>query len=448
MGEHGHAVNARQLLYRVGCELQDFGATTSSATKSHCPHQGCFHRLESVHQQVQPRLVSQAQAHARHPQTTYCQIMLSARFPAVVRPIAPALSGVRGSVVPRTTTALRLFHASSQNRQVDLPTYLVTPNQFAHALVDSRSASDGHRLVPLSAAWFLPNDPDGRTGLSSFKQRRIAQSRFFDIDGIKDADSPYPHMLPKPAAFAKAMGELGIRNSDTVIVYDTKELGIISAPRVAWTLRIFGHKRVHVLNNFRLWCEEGHPTVSGEPEQFEPEEYDVPHVTDVPPEVATFDYMRGVVLQGGRQLPSHAVTVDARPHGRWAGLEPEPRPNLESGHMPGSTSVPYAEFLDPIDKTILPAARLKGVFKANGIEPSGPLVTTCGTGITAAIVDLAAGEAAGTHGARQAQHSRKIYDGSWTEWAHRVAGDPAMIKKADAKHQRFLSTHHFQTADT
>lgn len=371
--------------------------------------------------------------------------MLSARISVSIRPTLAALGP---ALKPAPASRSRLFHASQRNCEVNLPNYLVSPNQFAHALVDARSSKGSSRVVPLSAAWFLPNDPEGRTGLGSFKQRRIAQSRFFDIDEIKDEESPYPHMLPKAGTFAKAMGQLGIRNSDTVIVYDTKELGIISAPRVAWTLRIFGHERVHVLNNFKLWCEEGHPTVSGEPEQFEPEHYEIPQSAELPPEVATYEYMRSVVLQGGRQLRTHAVTIDARPHGRWAGLEPEPRPGLESGHMPGSTSIPYAELLDPIDKTILPASRLKDVFKASGIEPSGPLVTTCGTGITAAIVDVAAGEAAGTHGARQTQHLRKIYDGSWTEWAQRAAGEPAMIKKSDAKHQRFLSTHPFQAADT
>ena len=375
-------------------------------------------------------------------------MFLLPRLSGLARPTSLASKSFCRSQLP-PKASLKLFHTSRTLRDFNLSTYLVTPNQLAHAIVDAKASKDDSRLVPLSAAWFLPNDPEGRTGLESFKKKHIADSRFFDIDVIKDETAPYPHMLPTAETFAKAMGDMGIRKTDTVVVYDTEELGIISAPRVAWTLSIFGHRKVHVLNNFRLWCKDGHMTVSGDPKEFPKEEYEMPQTDNLPlPEVATFEYMKGVVLAGGRQQPGHAVTVDARPHGRWAGLDPEPRPGLESGHMPGATSIPYAELLDTEDKTILPAPQLRSILKGEGIDPTGPIVSTCGTGITAAIVDLAMGEAAGTHGARQSQHSRKIYDGSWTEWAQRCADEPGMIKKADAKHKRFISKVSFKPADT
>ena len=93
-----------------------------------------------------------------------------------------------------------------------------------------------------------------------FKAKRIPSARFFDLDAVKDHESPYPHMLPTAEVFAKSMQDLGIRKDDTLVVYDTQELGIFSAPRVGWTLKVFGHPEVHVLNNFRLWVQQGYPT--------------------------------------------------------------------------------------------------------------------------------------------------------------------------------------------
>ena len=160
--------------------------------------------------------------------------------------------------------------------------------------------------------------------MDTFIAGRVPRARFFDLDAVKDPNSPYPPMLPSPEDFAKAMGQLGIRRDDSVVVYDSKELGIFSAPRVGWTLQVFGHSNVHLLNNFRLWCEEGYPVESGEPEAVEPVEYPVPEL-DVG-KVVAFEQVKEIALEQGKEGAEEVQILDARSEGRWKGTEPEPRP--------------------------------------------------------------------------------------------------------------------------
>ena len=220
-------------------------------------------------------------------------------------------------------------------------------------------------------------------------------------------------MLPTPQNFARAMSELGIRRDDDVVVYDTSELGIFSAPRVAWTLRVFGHPKVHLLNNFRLWIEQGYPTESGDPDpsKVEDSRYPVPSPFDPSPFVASFDEMKIVAADYNKEGAEGIQVLDARSHGRWAGTEPEPRPGLSSGHIPGSISVPVSELLDAKSKALLSGEELRRVFEKKGVDPARPIICSCGTGVTAAVVDAALGEAGyGTEG----MGSKRIYDGSWT----------------------------------
>ena len=253
----------------------------------------------------------------------------------------------------------------------------------------------------------MPNDLQGRTGFESFKKKRIPTARFFDIDEVKDNDSPYPHMLPTIEAFAEAMQKMGIRRDDELVVYDTEELGLFSAPRVGWTLRVYGHANVHVLNNFRLWCLEGFPTESGEPERLEPSKYPVPsYETDM---VVKFAEMKTIGYDYGKEGAEEIQILDARSKGRWEGTEPEPRPGLRSGHMPGSTSVPFQELLHPETKALLPPEELKQVFISKQIDPKKPIITSCGTGVTAAIVEAALQQASFGK-----PDDRRLYDGSWT----------------------------------
>lgn len=213
-------------------------------------------------------------------------------------------------------------------------------------------------------------------------------------------------MLPSPSTFAKAMSSLGIRKDDTVVVYDSAELGIFSAPRVGWTLKAFGHEGVHVLNNFKAWVEEGYPTESGEFWDVDTCPYPIPEFSGE--KVVEFEEMVELARDYNKEGAEGVQILDARSKGRWSGKEPEPREGLSSGHMPGSISVPVSELLDPVKKTILPGAELRKVFEAKGVDPERPIVSSCGTGVTAAVIDAALVEAFG-EGVK-----RRVYDGSWT----------------------------------
>ena len=216
-------------------------------------------------------------------------------------------------------------------------------------------------------------------------------------------------MLPTAEEFAKAMNKIGIRRDDEVVVYDSKELGIFSAPRVCWTFKVFGHPSVHLLNNFRLWVDQGYPTESGEVEAVVEEQsrYPVPSVN--PDMVVKFAEVKDIAKDFGKEGGDGFQILDARPEGRWAGSDPEPRPGLPSGHIPGSLSMPLSELLDPKTGTLLSGQELRRVFESKGVDPEKPIISSCGTGVTAAVVDAALREA--DYGKAD---DRRLYDGSWT----------------------------------
>lgn len=288
-----------------------------------------------------------------------------------------------------------------------LSSYLVTPKELHEALNKdpSTSTSTDPRVIPLCASWFMPNDE--RTGIQTFREQRIPKARFFDLDKAIDKRSPYPHMLPDAKGFAAAMSELGIRKEDTVVVYDSKELGIMSAPRVGWTLRLFGHPKVHILNNFKLWVEEGLPTESGELYTIECGPYPIPTVETQ--RAISFDEVKDSIRNQDKEGAEGAQILDARPLGRFTGEAPEPREGLSSGHMPSAVSIPFSAVLDPETKAFLPKDKLKKLFEEKGVDPMKPIITTCGTGVTACVIETALEEAG--YGSAE---SRRVYDGSWT----------------------------------
>lgn len=304
------------------------------------------------------------------------------------------------------------FH-DSQSLRVDVrrffSSYLVTPKQLHEALKKNPPISNKintlPRTIPLCAAWFLPND--GRNGLDTFRAKRIPNARFFDLDKVIDRHSPYPHMLPSASEFASAMSALGIRRDDTVVVYDTQELGIFSAPRVGWTLKVFGHDQVHILNNFRIWVEEGYPTESGEFYSVDACPYPIPTMDES--KAIDFARVKEIAHDHNKEGAEGVQILDARSYERWAGTSPEPRPGLSSGHMPGSISIPFTNFLDPKTKAFLPAGELRKIFESRGVDPLRPIVSTCGTGTTAAVINAALDVA--EYGD---QKNHKLYDGSWT----------------------------------
>jgi thiosulfate/3-mercaptopyruvate sulfurtransferase len=250
-------------------------------------------------------------------------------------------------------------------------------------------------LRVVDASYYLP--VQGKNARAEFDERHIAGAVFFDIDEIADSDSALPHMLPSPEKFASRMRKLGIGDGNRVIVYDSQ--GLMSAARVWWMLRAFGHPDVAVLDGgLPKWLAEGRPVDDDPPHPRER------HFT------SRFDHAQ--VRDKGQILANltsrQEQLLDARSAGRFGGREPEPWPGRRSGHIPGSFNLPYTELLDPTDKTLLPADRLLAKFSDSGIDLSKPVVTSCGSGITAAVL------AFGLHliGHRDVA----VYDGSWAEW--------------------------------
>jgi len=255
-----------------------------------------------------------------------------------------------------------------------------------------------NEIAVVDATWFMPGD--GRTGRQAYAEGHIPGAVFFDIDEIADKSAGLPHMLPTDKAFAEAAGALGLRRDLITVVYDGQ--GIFSAPRVWWTLRVMGFPEVFVLDGGLLkWRAEGRPLEAALPH---------PEPTSIEP---AFDPSLVRDLESVRAtLASHdAQIVDARPGPRFRGEVPEPRAGLRGGHMPGALNVPFGGLINA-DGAMKSADDLRAAFKAAGVDLDSPLVTSCGSGVSAAVLALAL--------ARLGREDVAVYDGSWTEWGGRA----------------------------
>lgn len=252
-------------------------------------------------------------------------------------------------------------------------------------------------VVVVDASWYLPTM--NRDGKAEHLERHIPGAVHFDIDAIADTASGLPHMLPSPEAFSSAVRKLGIGDGQTIVVYDGA--GLFAAPRVWWTFRVYGVKDVKILDGgLPAWIAEDRPTESG-PVERTPRHFTARMNHGM---VRDLEDVRAALASGA------ATVVDARPADRFRGEAPEPRPGVRSGHMPGALNVPFGAIV--ADGRLKAPADLARVFAEAGVDPARPVITSCGSGVSAAILWLALE----TVGAK----ALGLYDGSWAEWGGRT----------------------------
>lgn len=246
----------------------------------------------------------------------------------------------------------------------------------------------------LDGSWYLPQQ--GRDAKAEYDEAHIPGARFFDIDEISDHRSDLPHMAPPVEKFMSRLRAMGVGDGHQVVVYDGA--GLMSAARVWWLFRLMGQENVAVLDGgFPKWKAEGR------------------EIEDLPPVIrdrhmtvrVQNHLVRDVTqVSAAAKLADHEI-IDARSAGRFAGTEPEPREGLRSGHIPGSRNVPFDSLLNE-DGTMKSPEECRAVFEAAGVDLSKPAITTCGSGVTAAILSLAL--------ERMGKKDHSLYDGSWAEW--------------------------------
>ncbi|MEE8505325.1 MAG: 3-mercaptopyruvate sulfurtransferase [Kiloniellales bacterium] len=247
----------------------------------------------------------------------------------------------------------------------------------------------------VDGSYYLPHE--GLDPRAEYEAHHIPGAVFFDIDEIADTDSPLPHMLPAPEKFSSRVRKLGLGDGVRIVVYDQR--GLFSAPRVWWTFRFFGHEHVAVLDGgLPKWQSEGRPLEDG----------------PVRPVERRFTArVNGLMARDRAQMLANVAggreqVLDARSRGRFEGADPEPRPGLRAGHIPGSRNLPFTDLIDPARQTMLPPEEMKQRFAEAGLDMTRPVVTTCGSGITAAVLAL---------GLQLVGHRDVgLYDGSWAEW--------------------------------
>ncbi len=283
--------------------------------------------------------------------------------------------------------------------------FATTPLVSTQWLADNLAAPD---LRVVDASYYLPNE--GLDPRHEFEQHHIPGAVFFDIDDIAESDSDLPHMVPSPQKFSSKVRKLGLGDGLRFVIYDQR--GIWSAPRAWWMFRYYGHNDVAVLDGgLPKWMAEGRATEDGAVTKSER------HFTA---------RLQSLLLREKEQIESNLRTgreqvLDARAQGRFEGTQPELREGLRSGHIPDSLNLAYGNLIDPEDQTLLPREVLRQRFEACGLDLRRPVVTTCGSGVTAAILSL------GLH--LLGHRDVAVYDGSWSEWGlpgpHPVVAGPA-----------------------
>jgi len=245
----------------------------------------------------------------------------------------------------------------------------------------------------LDGSWAL----DGSDMRKAFGEEHIPGAQFFDIDLVSNQTTKLPHMAPSTTQFAEAMQSLGMKTTDQVVVYDRQ--GLFSAARVWWTFTLMGHTNVRVLaGGLPAWKAQGLP---------------VSNIVNSPKPSHYSAHLNGEIVIGFNELKAalehhSSIILDARPEARFSGAAPEPRPGLRSGHMPGAMSLPFTKLIS--EGRLKPKKDLDLLFDAYGITEKSSIITSCGSGVTAAIISMALCEVGHTQ--------VRLYDGSWAEWGN------------------------------
>jgi thiosulfate/3-mercaptopyruvate sulfurtransferase len=254
-------------------------------------------------------------------------------------------------------------------------------------------------LVVLDASWHLPHEQ--RDPKAEFHEAHIPGAQFFDIDEIADLESGLPHMLPSAPKFSSRMRKMGIGDGSRIVVYDTK--GMFSAPRVWWMFRVMGKDDVAVLDGGLLkWRAEGRPLEDGPAMKRTERHFTVRRNAEL---IRDLDDVRAI-----NERRAAAQLVDARPAGRFEGRDPEPRPGLRGGHIPGARNLPFSTLVNA-DGTLKSVPELKAAIARAGVDTAKPIVASCGSGVTAGVVAFAL--------ALLGHRQTAVYDGSWAEWGGR-----------------------------
>ncbi|EPY50588.1 thiosulfate sulfurtransferase [Schizosaccharomyces cryophilus OY26] len=268
------------------------------------------------------------------------------------------------------------------------------------------------KSVLLDATWYLPTE--SKDGKQEFLQNRLPGAQFFGVDEAKDHRSSLPHMLPPADEFAAYVGNLGIDRNTNVVIYDRK--GFFSSPRVYWTFKVFGHKNVFLFPNALTdWKTSGYGLETESPSTPAKVNYEGANMNNNL--VASFEDIAQVLKDPSK---SNTRIIDARPHTRFTGSAPEIRPGIASGHIPTSINIPFTDLVKPGITEPKPVEELEDIFAKHGLkDKSAPIITSCGSGVTASVLFVAL-ELCGFTNVR-------VYDESWTGYGQRATQDSSLL---------------------